>query len=154
MLQEHLNTTSHSTEKLIEKRQILNSVLIQQVSQPCNITTQSQPSNVMWTGQAGHSLLLQCCSCTFVYCSVPFCRVAVRCSPSSCFSTVAMSDFLRGGGGRKVRLHVNPRLCWVANRLRSGLTLTVCSGLDMWWLCRPPPLGVCLRDGDILGPLK
>lgn len=31
----------------------------------------------------------------------PFCRVAVRCSPSSCFSTVAIRGFLgEGWGGR------------------------------------------------------
>lgn len=40
MLQEDLNATSHSTEELIEKRQILNSVLIQQVSQPWKIGQQ------------------------------------------------------------------------------------------------------------------
>lgn len=33
MLQEHANATTHSTEELIEERQILNSVLIQQVGQ-------------------------------------------------------------------------------------------------------------------------
>lgn len=30
-----------------------------------------------------------------IYGNIPFCRVAVRCSPSNCFSTVAMSGFLR-----------------------------------------------------------
>lgn len=46
VLQEDLNTTSHSTEQLIEKRQILNSVLIQQVSQPWKFSTESQRSEV------------------------------------------------------------------------------------------------------------
>lgn len=42
MLQEDLNATSHSTEELIEKRQILNSVLIQQVSQPWKTQQQEE----------------------------------------------------------------------------------------------------------------
>lgn len=47
MLQQDLNTASHSTEELIEKRQILNSVLIQQVSQPWKLqTTESQRSEL------------------------------------------------------------------------------------------------------------
>ena len=39
VLQQDLNTTSHPTEELIEKRQILNSVLIQQMSQPWKFAT-------------------------------------------------------------------------------------------------------------------
>lgn len=52
VLQQHLNTTSHSTEELIEKRQILNSVLVQQMSQPWKFPTNSK-SEVRSSRQTG-----------------------------------------------------------------------------------------------------
>lgn len=39
VLQKDLDAAAHSTEELVEKRQILNSVLIQQMSQPWRMTT-------------------------------------------------------------------------------------------------------------------
>lgn len=56
MLQEHANATTHSTEELIEERQILNSVLIQQVGQTCKfqITARGQSRLSMRFRQDSH----------------------------------------------------------------------------------------------------
>lgn len=45
----------------------------------------------------------------------PFCRVAVRCSPSSCFSTVAIRGFLGGGVGAEEELMLQIRACHAAS---------------------------------------
>lgn len=42
--------------------------------------------------------------------NLPFCRIAVKCSPNSCFSTQAISGFL-GSKQRRVRKEVQGRAC-------------------------------------------
>lgn len=99
VLQEDLDAAPHSTEELVQKRQILNSVLVQQMSQPWRTTTTGRRSELSATlihrpyldTEENASWMLSKRDCR-----LPFCKVAVRCSPSSCFSTVAIRGFLVG----------------------------------------------------------
>ena len=147
MLQEDLNATSHSTEELIEKRQILNSVLIQQVSQPWKIGQQEHRRHnsgcVIFTRhrRLSQSLLL----CTFLQSSCQmFTQQLLLHSSDERFSE------------REKTAQVTKSV-FESAELQTGhysLTLTVCSGLDMWWLCLPPPPSVCWHDVDILVPTE
>lgn len=49
MLQKNLDTASHSTEELVEKSQILNPVLIQQMSQAWKVPTTGRRSELSAT---------------------------------------------------------------------------------------------------------
>lgn len=68
VLQQHLNATSHSTEELIEKRQILNSVLIQQMSQPWTESRRSE-AVVRQGGQLSNVALLTNLYKNFLVCT-------------------------------------------------------------------------------------
>lgn len=111
VLQEDLHATSHSTEELIEKRQILNSVLIQQVSQTWKFPTRkirNQAAFKLSRARLWFKNMFLLRKVPINMSCVPFCRVVVRCSPSNCFSTLAMSGFLNR---EKNQLMLQMNLC-------------------------------------------
>ena len=153
MLQEDLNATSHSTEELIEERQILNSVLIQQVSQPWKTQQQEdirQNSGcVIFTRRRRLSRSLSLCTFLQSSCEM-FTQQLLLHSSDERFSE-------REKKQKKKTNSSGYKSVFESTELQTGaygLTLTVCSGLDMWWLCLPPPPGVCWHDVDILVPTK
>lgn len=159
MLQEDLDTTSHSTEELIEKRQILNSVLIEQVSQTCEFqTAESQRSELLLYfkrhSQSDRQLDIKYYSCICLYKAFTVVYLFAEwlwdvhpatASPQSQWAAFCSEKKKRSGYKWIFVSVLNYKL---------NTTLTVCSGLDMWWLCRPPLPSVCWHDGDILVPIK